>query len=39
MATGREKTAFVGAVGLFHLLDAALADHRDVFLHRIRGAA
>jgi hypothetical protein len=36
MATEREKTKFVDAVGLFHLLAAAPADHRDAFLKQVR---
>jgi len=34
-----ERTQFVDAVGLDHLLTAAPVDHRDAFLRRIGGAA
>jgi hypothetical protein len=35
-ASARERMKFVDAVGLFHLLDAAPADHRAHFLRTIR---
>jgi hypothetical protein len=41
MATQRDKTKFVDAVGMHHLLAAAPPDHRDAFLRHLipEGAA
>jgi hypothetical protein len=35
-ATERDRRRFVDAVGLFHLLEAAPADHRKHFLAEVR---
>jgi hypothetical protein len=36
MATARERTKFIDAVGFFHLLEHAPADQREYFLHQVR---